>query len=70
MCEPRLLNHTDKNFEGVIFRPATVCGYAPRQFDLSKSNKFCYQQRLYRVFGGDQLRPNLHVWIILMQSNF
>ena len=29
MCEPILLEHTDSNFEGVIFRPATVCGYAP-----------------------------------------
>ena len=36
LCEPLLFKHTDKNFEGVIFRPATVCGYAPRQrFDLS-----------------------------------
>ena len=26
MCEPILFNHTDENFEGVIFRPATVCG--------------------------------------------
>ena len=35
-CEPILLNNTDNNFEGVVFRPATVCGYAPRQrLDLS-----------------------------------
>ena len=30
MCEPLLLNHTDNNFEGVIFRPATVCGYGTK----------------------------------------
>ena len=30
MCEPILLEKTDNNFEGVVFRPATVCGYAPR----------------------------------------
>ena len=36
MCEPLLLKHTDANFVGVIFRPATVCGYAPRlRLDLS-----------------------------------
>ena len=36
ICEPLLFNHTDERFEGVVFRPATVCGYAPRQrFDLS-----------------------------------
>ena len=36
MCEPLLIKHTDDNFVGVIFRPATVCGYAPRlRLDLS-----------------------------------
>src|SRR3546814_19097950 len=36
MCEPLLLKHTDDHFVGVIFRPATLCGYAPRQrLDLS-----------------------------------
>ena len=36
LCEPLLFKHTDLNFQGVIFRPATVCGYAPRQrLDLS-----------------------------------
>ena len=31
MCEPILKKYTDDNFVRVIFRPATVCGYAPRQ---------------------------------------
>ena len=36
LCETKLLKHTDKNFVGVIFRPATVCGYSPRlRLDLS-----------------------------------
>ena len=36
LCEPILKENTDNNFEGVIFRPATVCGYAPRlRLDLS-----------------------------------
>ena len=64
MCEPLLLKHTDKNFEGVIFRPATVCGYAPRQrLDLSVNilTNFAVNKGMIKVFGGDQLRPNLHV---------
>ncbi|CAN0578373.1 unnamed protein product, partial [Laminaria digitata] len=36
MCEPILKKYTDDNFVGVIFRPATVGGWAPRQrLDLS-----------------------------------
>ncbi len=64
LCEPRLFNHTDENFEGVIFRPATVCGFAPRQrFDLSVNilTNFAVNKGFIKVFGGDQLRPNLHV---------
>ena len=64
LCEPLLLKHTDKNFEGVIFRPATVCGYAPRQrFDLSVNvlTNHAVNNKKITVFGGDQLRPNLHI---------
>jgi nucleoside-diphosphate-sugar epimerase len=64
MVEPILLNNLDNNFEGVIFRPATVCGYAPRQrLDLSVNilTNFAYNKSLIKVFGGDQLRPNLHI---------
>jgi nucleoside-diphosphate-sugar epimerase len=64
MCEPLLLKHTDKNFIGVIFRPATVCGYAPRQrLDLSVNilTNHAVNKGKITVFGGSQLRPNLHV---------
>jgi nucleoside-diphosphate-sugar epimerase len=64
MCEPLLLKHTDKNFVGVIFRPATVCGYGPRQrLDLSVNilTNHAINKGKITVFGGDQLRPNLHV---------
>ena len=34
LCEPKLIKHTDTL--QVYFRPATVCGYSPRQrLDLS-----------------------------------
>jgi nucleoside-diphosphate-sugar epimerase len=64
MCEPILKKHTDNNFIGVTFRPATVCGYAPRlRLDLSVNiltNHAVTNNRI-TVFGGAQLRPNLHI---------
>ena len=64
MCEPLLKKHTDSSFIGVIFRPATVCGYAPRQrLDLSVNilTNHAINKGTITVFGGDQLRPNLHI---------
>jgi nucleoside-diphosphate-sugar epimerase len=64
MCEPLLRKHTDDKFVGVVFRPATVCGYAPRQrFDLSVNilTNHAVNANKITVFGGSQLRPNLHV---------
>ena len=64
MCEPLLLKHTTENFLGVIFRPATVCGYGPRQrLDLSVNilTNHAVNKGVITVFGGDQLRPNLHI---------
>jgi len=64
MCEPLLLKHTDDCFVGVVFRPATVCGYAPRlRLDLSVNilTNHAVTNNKITVFGGSQLRPNLHV---------
>ncbi|MFC3674868.1 NAD-dependent epimerase/dehydratase family protein [Ferrovibrio xuzhouensis] len=64
LCEPILRRHTDENFVGVTFRPATVCGYAPRQrMDLSVNilTNHAVNNNKITVFGGSQLRPNLHV---------
>ncbi len=64
MCEPILFEYTDENFEGVIFRPATVCGYAPRlRLDLSVNilTNHAVTNSKIKVFGGAQLRPNLHI---------
>ena len=64
LCEPLLLKHTDDRFVGVIFRPATVCGYAPRlRLDLSVNilANHAVTNNKITVFGGSQLRPNLHV---------
>lgn len=64
MCEPLLFKHTDESFVGVVFRPATVCGYAPRQrLDLSVNilTNHAVNAGKITVFGGSQLRPNLHI---------
>ena len=64
MCEPLLNRHIDDDFIGVTFRPATVCGYAPRQrFDLSVNilTNHAVNKNKITVFGGSQLRPNLHI---------
>ena len=64
MCEPQLFNEIDDDFVGVVVRPATLCGYAPRQrLDLSVNilTNHGYHNGIVKVFGGAQMRPNLHV---------
>jgi len=64
LCEPILFKYASKNFETVVFRPATVCGYSPRQrFDLSVNilTNHAINNQVIKVFGGNQLRPNLHI---------
>jgi nucleoside-diphosphate-sugar epimerase len=64
LCEPLLNKHVDDKFVGVTFRPATVCGYAPRQrLDLSVNilTNHAVNKNKITVFGGSQLRPNLHI---------
>lgn len=63
-CEPILKRHTSSEFVGVIFRPATICGYSPRQrLDLSVNilTNLAVNKRKITVFGGSQMRPNLHI---------
>jgi nucleoside-diphosphate-sugar epimerase len=47
-----------------VIRPATVCGYSPRtRLDLSVNilTNHAVGKRIITVFGGNQMRPNLHV---------
>ena len=63
-CEKILFEFTDNNFITTIIRPATVCGYSPRQrFDLVVNilTNLAYHKREITVFGGNQLRPNIHI---------
>ena len=64
LCEPLLFKHQSKDFVCVAIRPATVCGYSPRQrLDLSVNilTNHAVNNNKVTVFGGAQLRPNLHV---------
>jgi nucleoside-diphosphate-sugar epimerase len=64
-CERDLLAHSGVNgMERVIVRPSTVCGYAPRlRLDLTVNILTIHAlvNHKIRIFGGKQLRPNLHI---------
>lgn len=64
MCEPILKNYLDDDFNGVIIRPATVCGFSQKmRFDLTVNilTNFAYNKGFIKVFGGEQTRPNIHI---------
>lgn len=64
LCEPELLKYQSDDFTTCIIRPATVCGYSPRQrFDLSVNilTNHAYNNKKITVFGGQQERPNIHI---------
>jgi nucleoside-diphosphate-sugar epimerase len=64
MCEEVLEQEREPGFAAVILRPATVCGYAPRlRLDLTVNilTNHAINNGRITVFGGDQLRPNIHV---------
>ncbi len=63
-CEKIMNNYLSENFTTVTIRPATVCGYAPRQrLDVVVNilTNLAYHKREISVFGGSQLRPNIHI---------
>jgi nucleoside-diphosphate-sugar epimerase len=64
LCEEVLLKYKSENFCPVILRPATVCGYSPRQrFDLVVNilTNQAINNKEIKIFGGDQYRPNIHI---------
>ena len=64
LCEEILLNNNNNNFTPLILRPATVCGYSPRQrLDLIVNilTNHAFNNRKIQVFGGEQKRPNIHI---------
>jgi len=64
MCEPIVRDAQAANFTTLILRPATVCGVSNRmRFDLSVNilTNLAIRNGKITVFGGTQLRPNLHI---------
>ncbi len=64
LCEPLLFKHRAPGFTCVTLRPATICGYGPRmRLDLSVNilTNLAVNTGKITVFGGNQLRPNLHI---------
>jgi len=63
-CEKILARYQSPTFTTVTIRPATVCGYSPRQrLDVVVNilTNLAYHKREISVFGGKQLRPNIHI---------
>ena len=63
-CEHILAEYESENFTTVTIRPATVCGYSRRQrldVVINILTNLAYHKREITIFGGDQLRPNIHI---------
>ena len=63
-CETILKKYISEDFTPVVIRPATVCGYSPRQrLDVVVNilTNLAYHKRAITIFGGKQLRPNIHI---------
>ena len=63
-CEKILNSYKSDDFITTTIRPSTVCGYAKRQrLDLVVNilTNHAFNNREIKVFGGDQLRPNVHI---------
>jgi len=63
-CEKILAEYQSPDFTTVTIRPATVCGYSRRQrLDVVVNilSNLAFHKRKITVFGGKQLRPNIHI---------
>ena len=76
-CEKILAEYQSDDFTTTTIRPATVCGYSPRQrLDVVVNilTNLAYHKREISVFGGAQLRPNIHIadmveiYVVLMNA--
>ena len=64
MITERVLLSFNKKIDIFIVRPATVCGYSPRmRFDVSVNalTISALRKKIITVFGGKQIRPNIHI---------
>ncbi len=75
-CECVLLKEAADDFIVTIIRPSTVCGYSPRmRLDLTVNilTNHAISKGGITVFGGEQMRPNIHIedmtdlYVLLME---
>lgn len=63
-CEKLLFKYLSSGMICTVLRPATVCGYAPRQrLDVVVNilTNLAYHTGKVKVMGGEQMRPNIHI---------
>ena len=63
-CEKILFSKINNEFVKTILRPATVCGYSPRQrLDVVVNilTNLGYNKGEISILGGKQKRPNIHI---------
>ena len=64
MIAERILKSYENDIKVHCIRPATVCGFSPRMRLDVTVNMFTFQAlkfKLMSVFGGNQIRPNIHI---------
>ena len=64
LCEQVLEEEREPGFVTLTLRPATVCGYSPRQrLDVIVNilTNHAVNTGKIKVLGGSQLRPNIHI---------
>jgi len=64
MVTERVILSYSKSIDAFIVRPATVCGYSPRMRLDVTVNALTFsalQNKEIKVFGGKQVRPNIHI---------
>jgi nucleoside-diphosphate-sugar epimerase len=64
MCEEVLMKERAPGFTVLTVRPSTVCGYSRRlRLDVVVNilTNNAINTRKIKVFGGEQMRPNLHI---------
>ncbi len=63
-CEKVLAEEREPGFVICVIRPATVCGYSPRQrLDVIVNilTNHAFHNNKIKIMGGQQLRPNIHI---------
>ena len=64
MITEKILETYSQKMRVVIIRPATVCGYSNRlRLDVTVNilTYQAYKNKMITVFGGKQIRPNIHI---------